>query len=346
MALRSTFQDKAPSSQDISEQLEALEKRMERAKVLYEQYFLGIQKLPPAQIHRDLERRFRELTQLHIRNTALRFRFTTLSQKFGSYNTYWKRVMRQIEQGTYLRDLARVGRQAARRGEDVPDELLAKMPKRMRDRILRDRERLARRAEREKGEVATGAEGAEAPPADPGKVRNPQKRVHQIDASDLLDDVDFDALFSQLTGDEPAAAGPAEPAAPPAVTPPKPPTSAKMPTQRAAVVPPPKPAAPRAATVPPRATTVPPPTPPTARKGAAPKPPPGMSEPEARELYARYKKARELVGERTDNLSYDKLMRSLNKQAPKILADKAASKVHFDVVVKGDKVVLKAKTEK
>ena len=71
-----------------------------------------------------------------------------------------------------------------------------------------------------------------------------------------------------------------------------------------------------------------------------------MSVAESQALYKRYKKARELVGENTSNLSYDRLMRSLNKQAPKILRDYNATGVSFNVVVKGDRVVLKAKPRK
>jgi hypothetical protein len=52
------------------------------------------------------------------------------------------------------------------------------------------------------------------------------------------------------------------------------------------------------------------------------------------------------VGERTDNLSYDKLVSTLSKQAPAIMKQHNARGVEFNVVVKGDKVVLKAKPKK
>ena len=71
-----------------------------------------------------------------------------------------------------------------------------------------------------------------------------------------------------------------------------------------------------------------------------------MTVDEGQALFKRYKKAQELVGKKTDGLSYDKLMRSLNKQAPKILEQHQAKGVSFNVVVKGDRVVLKAKPKK
>ncbi len=330
------------NSDDLGELLDDLQKQMDRCKVLYEQYFLGIQRTAPGQLHVDLERRIRKLTQVHIRNTGQRFRFTTLSQRFTSYNTYWKRTMRQIEAGTYVRDMARLGRKAARTGKDVPDEILAKMPKRMRDRILKDRKVAAERAERNQ------AREQERNAA--GKVRNnTPSNVHQLDEADLLDGLDLDAVFSSMVDagefseekptlrkesradtdvdqifSEMMSEGPTS------VSSPAPP-------------PPPHPVAKRAPPVP-RSVSRPAVKP--APVMPAVKPPPGMSEPESRALYQRYKKARDLVGADTSKLSYDKLMRSLNKQAPKILKDHNAQGVSFNVVVKGDRVVLKAKPKK
>jgi len=124
----------------IEELLDDLDLLVERVKVLYEQYFLGIQKQPPSFLHTDIERKIRDLSQHQIRNTALRYRFVTLQQKFGAYHAYWRRTLRQIENGTYTRSLSKLGRQAAKTGEDIPEEILAAMPKRMREQIRRDRE--------------------------------------------------------------------------------------------------------------------------------------------------------------------------------------------------------------
>ena len=107
MASKSAYQAQEKGA-EIEEQLDQLEKLIDRLRVMYEQYFLGISKLAPAQLHTEAERRIRDVTQLQIKNTGLRYRFATLSQKFGAYNSYWKRTMRQIEQGRYVRDLQRV----------------------------------------------------------------------------------------------------------------------------------------------------------------------------------------------------------------------------------------------
>jgi hypothetical protein len=106
-------------------------------------------------------------------------------------------------------------------------------------------------------------------------------------------------------------------------------------------VPAPPPSMARAATnappVAPRPAVSRPPTP------SAASPIPGMSEADTRSLYARYIKAREVVGEKSDPMSYDKLLRTLSSQAPKILKEHKAAGVEFNVVIKDNKVVLKAK---
>jgi hypothetical protein len=334
VASRASIRDGMSSSEQIAEELDELTKRLERCKVLYEQYFLGIQKTPPSTLHTELERKFRHMQQANIRNTALRFRFTTLSQKFGSYNTYWKRTLRQIENGTYIRDVARAGRRAARNGEDLPEELLAKMPKRMRDRIMRDRD-LARKRQ----ELVEHRERKAQAEAEQGKVRsNRPGNVHQIEESD---DLDLDSIFSSIMDGDKAASEPA-----PAPKPPPAPKAAKpartsdatdvdqlfkqaMEEKR------------RAASAKRREQAAK--KPPAAKRE---KPPPGMSQDDADKLFKRYVKAKEIVGEKTSGVTYDKLMRSLNKKAPKILQEHKAKGVSFDVVVRGDKVVLKAKPKK
>ncbi|HET9623562.1 MAG TPA: hypothetical protein VFP84_19455, partial [Kofleriaceae bacterium] len=140
----------------VEELLDALDAALDRVKVLYEQYFLGIQKQPPTFLHTDIERKIRDIMQLQVRNTALRYRFATLQQKFGSYNSYWRRTLRQIENGTYARNLSKVGRQAARTGAAVPEEILAAMPKRMRDQVVRDREQALALAKLRHQEPADG----------------------------------------------------------------------------------------------------------------------------------------------------------------------------------------------
>ena len=438
MALSSDVK-KQTKPEELEEQIEGIEKLLDRTKVLFEQYFMGIQKVAPMQLHRDIERRVRDLTQLQIRNTGLRFRFTTVCQKFGAYNTYWKRTLREIEQGKYVRDLARVKRKADAVGEELPEELLVKLPRLVQERIRRDRARLAERAVRgtERDAMEAMALAAGLPPEPPAPVHEISE--DEVEALFSDGDLDMDNLFSALTGPQAAAErAKGATAAPPVQAPPvqargngaahedadedddeaeetepeHPPPPAAVSAPKAVTIPlpkgislrkltptgeptfrvPPPPGMSRAGTAPPAkpilkpepddpAQPVPrpapkppggtpppagtrPPAPPTGARPPPPpprivsprkppaeivpdppavKPPPGMNDKQCRELYARYVKARQMVGDKADDVTYEKLVNSLSKQASAIMAEHKARGVEFQVVVRGDRVVLKAK---
>jgi hypothetical protein len=91
----------------IEELVAELETRVDRLRSLYEQYFMGIEKMEPHVPRKDVERRFQAMRREQIRNTALRFRFQMVLQKYNTYQSYWMRIMRQIEDGTYKRDVLR-----------------------------------------------------------------------------------------------------------------------------------------------------------------------------------------------------------------------------------------------
>ncbi len=193
---------------DIEEILDYVDKTLDRVKVLYEQFFLGMQKQPPAQLHTDVERKLRELQQLNIRNTGLRYRFATLQQKFGSYNSYWRRTLRQIENGTYIRNLAKISRHAAMTGEEVPEEILAAMPKRMREQVKRDREKalaVKRRREGTDVDVDLGdLDDAAVINSAPPKITTPppMKGTHVLGPDD--GDFDIEAFFASVTDEKPS----------------------------------------------------------------------------------------------------------------------------------------------
>jgi hypothetical protein len=313
MAIDSGKKDKEP---DVEEILEELEHRIDRLKVLYEQYFMGIEKLEPQTARKEVARKMLELTQMNLRNTALRYRFNALNQKWGVYQTYWNRVQREIEKGVYFRNVARVGREALRKGLDVPDEVFRAMPERMKAQILKQREQLA--AKHGGGARVTSAPGEDA---ETTAVRQPRPRTHEIEAdgkmfADMSFDEAFDQLFDNLTGerDEPTAVKTPQPSRPAAAPPPSPP--------------PPRPA-----------------PPPTAAKRVNDLPP-GVDEKGAHELYKRYVQAKKLVGEDASGIKYEHIVNTIKKQAPKIMEQHKARGVEFQVVIKDNKVILKAVPKK
>ena len=64
---------------------------LDRLRSLYEQYFMGIEKIEPAVPRKDVERSIHVLRKEQIRNTALRFRFQMVLQRYNTYQTHWQR---------------------------------------------------------------------------------------------------------------------------------------------------------------------------------------------------------------------------------------------------------------
>jgi hypothetical protein len=309
---------------DMDEVLSDLEHKIDRLKILYEQYFMGIEKVEPQAARKEVSRKILDLTQQNLRNTGIRYRFNALNQKWNVYTSYWNRTVRAIENGTYIRNVARVGREAARKGQDIPEEVLRAMPQRMRDKVMKDREQaLAQAASQKKIKAPASVQPATPAPA----AAKPMGPDRLFDA-DMGFDETFDNLFDSVVKDKPVTpaqrpAATAPPARPPGTPPP---------------LPPPRPAA----TAPPRPpveTSV------VARRPAAPLPS-GMTETSAQELFKKYVQAKKIVGESTDNLRYEQLVATMAKQGPKIIEDHKAKGVEFSVVIKDNKVILKATPKK
>ena len=83
------------------------EVQLSRLKHLYEQWFQGIERIEPQIPRKQFERTMHALRKVQPRTTPLRFRFQTLLQRYTTMQTYWRRIGRQIEEGTYRRDLLR-----------------------------------------------------------------------------------------------------------------------------------------------------------------------------------------------------------------------------------------------
>ena len=96
--------------QEFENTLSDAEVQLSRIKHLYEQWFQGIERIEPQIARKQFDRMLYLLRKEQPRNTALRFRFNTLIQRYTTLQTYWRRVARQIEEGTYRRDLLRARR--------------------------------------------------------------------------------------------------------------------------------------------------------------------------------------------------------------------------------------------
>lgn len=89
----------------LGQELDELDESITQLQVSYEKYFLGLDRRPPEQERKRISTRMREMRTLVVRNTALKFRINSLFAKLISFERMWDRTLREIEEGTYKRDL-------------------------------------------------------------------------------------------------------------------------------------------------------------------------------------------------------------------------------------------------
>lgn len=81
------------------DELDRLEEDIRVVKNKYDQFFAGIQKMPPMQERRNIEVFLHELGKQKMRENARRFRFNQLLTRYNQYRELWARKMREREEG-------------------------------------------------------------------------------------------------------------------------------------------------------------------------------------------------------------------------------------------------------
>jgi hypothetical protein len=319
-----------------------LEVGLDRLRSLYDQYFMGIERIEPAVPKKDVDRRIYVLRREQIRNTGLRFRFQMLLQRYNTFQSHWQRICREIEGGTYKRHVMRA---QARFGETGTGPMAA----------------AARRA---------AARAAVPEPGAPVQ-RDLAAELAELDAEfapAVLDDIDVDVVL-----DEPAPPRRAGPPPPPPTrhshAPSLPrqsqlpalPGPSQLPADRPSQ---PQPVWRKAEVSAPRAQTAQPATAPrTDARPAAPASPPAsaprtavaapvrpaippardaddLPEERVRQLYAQYVDTKRRQNESTAAITYDAVAKSLRDSSAK-LREKHGKAVDFEVRVKDGKTILK-----
>lgn len=93
------------AKQNIRLELDQLDSCLSELKVRYEQYFVGTLPLPPDKQYAEVVTQIKRLRKAPFRNSEMKYRLKGLEHRFNTLNTYWKRVLREREEGTYSRDL-------------------------------------------------------------------------------------------------------------------------------------------------------------------------------------------------------------------------------------------------
>lgn len=88
----------------LADDIAEIEKKLIQLKTDYEQYFVGLQKRAPERLRTEVDKLVQLYSNQRITNTAINFRYKTVVARYNSYKSYWDRVLREIEEGRYVRD--------------------------------------------------------------------------------------------------------------------------------------------------------------------------------------------------------------------------------------------------
>lgn len=343
------------TNEELANAVDELDTRLERLRVLMEQYFQGIEKIPPFIVQKDVDRRIWVLRREKIRNTGTRFRFQQIIQRYNTFGSYWQRILREIENGTYKRDVMRAKKrfgidankpnlrtvEEPKVVEEAPPE--SEAPRSV-DLDIEDDDDLSDLGDL--GPLPVGNKAPARPPPKPPVAAAPLPHLPTVSAA------------------PPKAAS----ATPPAVAPK--PLTTKPPLHR----PPPSPAVPGilaskvendddldnmldaalgTAPVKPKPAPVvaakPEPERHVNRPGVNPfaRPAPAAAAPKPanaedfRKVYSQYVETRRRNGESTAGLTYETLARSLKETTEKLKTKSGGKAIDFEVATKDGKTILK-----
>lgn len=340
-------------TEEFEDALKSTEVKLARLRSLYEQWFAGIERIEPGVARKDLERMIEILKREQPRNTALRFRLQQLVARYGTYGLYWTRIAKQIEDGTYRRDLQRLKARQTRKEEareeielDVEIDSSTGIDTELDFDSFGDSDLDAILG------ALTSAPPPVAKPTAPKSFSRPlappsvePKSAHTIATPLPPKPITEGVHASVRPGPVANSLSPARPPMPP------PPPRTGLGARGPAV---PLPAPPAAAGPQQLARIQRPSTPVTggvreaagAHSRSAPPARP-VSNPaggdEMRSLYDRYLDARKQNNERVDNVKFETLQTSVEKMLPKLREKHAGKQIDFEVVVQDGKVGLKPK---
>ena len=290
-----------------SEQFAALvseaDVQLSKLRSLYDQWFSGIERIEPQPQRDAFEKLMKTLQRQCPNNTAARFRHQQLVQRYLTYSTYWQRVARQIEEGTFKRDVVKARKKRSAR-EDSARSLRKSQDLELDLEMELDMDAILESAAAHAPPPPAPINAGKPPPTPSAKSKNkpaapPITRAHKQTQRD----------HPQPTLDGPKSAGENPPAAPrfrqPAAK------DAKSKDKSSAAR-----------------------TPAGAHAGQ-------MSEQQLRDIYDRYVAARAKNNERTDNVKIGTIAKNLQGMMPKLTQKHKGKRIDFEVVLRDGKVALK-----
>ena len=136
----------APFGESLQEDLDSFERKLKKLKMEYDQYFMGTRPRPPQQLRDEVQRIVTYWSSQTITNTALRFRFNSITARYFAFRNQWGLILRKIEAGTYAPHIFRAKLHEEQRGSAKPAAPAQKAGRGAEDGALFDAYLEARRA--------------------------------------------------------------------------------------------------------------------------------------------------------------------------------------------------------
>ncbi|MBI5232763.1 MAG: hypothetical protein HY880_00240 [Deltaproteobacteria bacterium] len=111
---------------DTREDIEKLDMKIKRLKVEYDQYFMRALKREPLSLRQEVERIIVRYAEANITNTAQKFRYQNLAQKYGVYKQHWANVLKAKEDGRYVKKAGGwsvLKKEAEGEGQDLEEKM-------------------------------------------------------------------------------------------------------------------------------------------------------------------------------------------------------------------------------
>ncbi len=85
------------------EELEILSRKLMTLKLAYDQYFLGSRPREPVMLAGEVSKLVITYANQAIKNTAMRFKFTSIVSRYQAFKRQWTDTLRKIDDGSYAR---------------------------------------------------------------------------------------------------------------------------------------------------------------------------------------------------------------------------------------------------
>lgn len=95
------------ANDEIKQDIDELERKIDKLKHEYEKFFLGIVNVEPIQLKNEVVRLIRKYASKNINNVMLNFKYKNLTSRFLIYQEYWNRTLRLIEEGKNPKEIMR-----------------------------------------------------------------------------------------------------------------------------------------------------------------------------------------------------------------------------------------------